>query len=82
MFYVLLFASIVKMKSNDADKFWETMLLEMERLHKCDVYKIVDRDTVPPTFTILRAVWSHRRETLPDGQVYKHKSQVCADVRS
>ena len=67
------------MKSDDADKFWETMLLEMERPHECDVYEIVDRDTVPSTSTILRAVWSHRRKTRPDGQVYKHKSRVCAD---
>lgn len=30
------------MKSDDADKFWETMLQEMERLHECEIYEIVD----------------------------------------
>lgn len=67
------------MKSDDADKFWTTMLNEMERLYECDVYEIVDKSTVPAASTILRAVWSHRRKTRPDGQIYKHKSRVCAD---
>ena len=57
------------MKSDDTDKFWETMLLEMERLREYDVYEIVHRDTVPSTSTILRSVWSHRRKT---------KSEYCS----
>ena len=37
------------------------------------------RSDVPEAHNILRAVWSHRRKTTPDGRVYRHRSRICVD---
>jgi len=67
------------MKAEDADKFHQSMKLEMDRLTKHEVFDIIDIENIPKNTKILRAIWSHRRKTNPGGEVYKHKSRICAD---
>ena len=67
------------MRAEDANKFHISMKREIDRLIKHNVFDIVDINTVPKFTKILRAIWAHRRKTTPSGQVYKHKSRICAD---
>ena len=67
------------MKVPDRDKFEDSMDDEMKNLTLNDIYDLVLRKDVPKRYNILRAVWSHRRKTKPDGKIYRHKSRICLD---
>lgn len=67
------------MKADDFEKFLDSMDDEMERLFKEEIIEVVPRSQVPEGQKVLRAVWSHRRKTTPDGVVYRHRSRICAD---
>eukprot|EP00957_Ditylum_brightwellii_P142053 10822774-Ditylum_brightwellii.AAC.1 len=43
------------------------------------IFEIVPRCQVPTYQKVLRAAWSHRHKTKPTGEVYRHRSHVCAD---
>ena len=63
----------------DKENFEESMDEEMVKCFDNGIYEIVKRSTVPELKSILRAVWSHRRKTTPDGKVYRYRSRICAD---
>ena len=62
------------MKADDNEQFLILMKQEVDKLLENEIYEIVPRNTVPKTKTVLNDVWSHRRKTTPDGQVYRHRS--------
>ena len=51
----------------------------MESLYKNNNYSIVPISSVPKEKTILEAVWSHLRKTTLSGEVYRHRSRICAN---
>ena len=67
------------MKANDKSMFLDSMDEEMYKCNKNKIYELVKRCDVPSQYNILRAVWSHRRKTTPDGNVYRHRSRICVD---
>ena len=67
------------MRASDSSMFMDSMDEEMENLCANDIYDLIPRNEVPPGKTILRAIWSHRRKTKPDGEVYRHRSRICVD---
>ena len=67
------------MRAMDKNMFNESMEEEMNNLTNKEIYEIVKRTSVPEGHNILRAVWSHRRKTKPDGTIYRHRSRICAD---
>ena len=67
------------MEVSDREQFELAMSEEMDNLVKNEIYKISLRSFVPVQKSILRAVWSHRRKTRSDGEIYRCKSRVCAD---
>ena len=69
------------MKADDRDKFLQSMDDEMKNLLENGIYKLVPRSQVPAGQRVLRAVWSHRRKQKPSGEVYRHRSRICADGR-
>ena len=66
-------------KADDWKHFQEAMKEEIERMIKNKLFKLTARSTVPMGQRILRAVWSHRRKTTPDGKIYRHRSRMCVD---
>lgn len=67
------------MKADDFEKFLDSMDDEIERLFKEGIVEVVPRSEVPTGQKVLRAVWSHRRKTTPEGVIYRHRSRICAD---
>ena len=67
------------MAAVDKVNFEESMTEEMEKCFDNGTYEIVKRSSVPELENILRAVWSHRKKTTPDGKVYRYRSRICAD---
>ena len=67
------------MEASDCDRFEESTSDEMYSLIENEMYEIVLRGSFPVQNSILRAVWSHRRKTRPDGEIYHYKSRICAD---
>ena len=67
------------MKASDVESFREAMDDEVKRMIENKIFKEVPRSSVPMGQRILRAVWSHRRKTTPDGQIYRHRSRLCTD---
>ena len=63
----------------DKEAFEESMNEEMVKFFDNGIYEIFKKSTVPELKSILRAVWSHRRKTTPDGKVYRYRSRTCAD---
>ena len=66
-------------KAEDYDDFQQAMQHELKRMIEAKIFKEVPRSVVPTGQRVLRAVWSHRRKTTPSGEIYKHRSRVCAD---
>ena len=67
------------MKAEDSHLFTSAMEEEITRMIENNIFEEVDRNTVPLTHNILRAVWSHRRKTTLAGVVYRHRSRLCVD---
>ena len=54
---------------------------EIDNLLKNKIYIVLPIDSVPHTKTILDAVWSRRRKQKPDGNMYRHRSRICANEK-
>ena len=67
------------MKADDSHLFTSAMEEEITRMIENNIFEEVDRNAVPLTHNVLRAVWSHRRKTTPAGVVYRHRSRLCVD---
>ena len=67
------------MKAVDSDKFEISMAEELDKMWENDIYEIIKKVDVREGHSILRSVWSHRRKTTPDGNIYRHRSRLCAD---
>ena len=67
------------MATVDKEQFQTSMDEEMGKCFDNEIYEIVKRSSVPELKSILRAVWSHRRKTTPDGTIYRHRSRICVD---
>ena len=67
------------MRASDSQLFEDSMDEEMKNMYLNEIYELIPRNEVPPDKTILRAIWSHRRKTKPDGTVYRHRSRICVD---
>ena len=67
------------MKAEDVEQFLTSMSEELERMDDNEIYEEILRSAVPKGHRILRAVWSHRRKTTPEGAVYRHRSRLCVD---
>eukprot|EP00957_Ditylum_brightwellii_P067042 5089097-Ditylum_brightwellii.AAC.1 len=67
------------MKSDDKEQFHKTMEEEIERMIEKEIFEIVPRTQVPSYQKVLQDVWSHRRKTKPTGEIYCHRSRICAN---
>ena len=67
------------MKADDREKFEKAMQEEILTMIENEIFEEVPRSTVPPGHPILGGVWSHRRKTKPNGEVYRYRSRLCAD---
>eukprot|EP00957_Ditylum_brightwellii_P069853 5304744-Ditylum_brightwellii.AAC.1 len=67
------------MNAEDCELFIQAMEEEIERMVDKYIFEVVPRSCVSTYQKVLRAVWSHRRNTKPTGEVYRHRSRVCAD---
>ena len=67
------------MAAVDKEQFKRSVDEEMGKHFDNEIKEIVKRSSVPELKSILRAVWSHRRKTTPDGTIYRHRSRICAD---
>ena len=59
------------MKADDRETFLISMKDKIDRLIEHDVFELVDIDTIPQQYEILKAIWSQRRTTTPIGKVYE-----------
>ena len=65
------------MAAPDKDKFLESMTKELESQMTMGVLKLTPRSKVPPTASILPAVWAFRRKRRQTtGEVYKWKGRL------
>ena len=65
------------MAAPDKDKFRESMVKELESQMTMGVLKLTPRSKVPPTATILPAVWAFRRKRRQTtGEIYKWKGRL------
>ena len=55
------------------------MAEELDKMWENKIYEIIKKEDVREGHSILRSVWSHRRKTTPDGNIYRHRSRLCAD---
>ena len=67
------------MKSVDSDKFEIFMIEEFGKIWENKIYEIIKKKDVREGHTILRSVWSHRLKTTSYGNLYRHRSRLCAD---
>ena len=67
------------MKAHDKPKFEGAMTEEVTRMMKNKIFELAPRSEVPRMQRVLRAVWSHRRKTTPEGEIYRHRSRLCVD---
>ena len=67
------------MKAVDSDKFEISMAEELDKMWENKIYETIKKKDVREGHSILRSVWSHRRKTTPDGNIYRHRSRLCAD---
>ena len=67
------------MEASDREQFELVMTEEMDNLVKNGIYEIVLRSSVSVQKSILRSVWSHRRKTRPDDEIYRYKSRIYAN---
>ena len=65
------------MAAVDKDSVEDSMNEEMVKSVDNGIYEIVRKSSVPELKSLLRAVWSHRRKTTPDGKVYRYISRIC-----
>ena len=65
------------MNSPDKDKFVESMVKELESQMTMGVLKLVPKSRVPPTASILPAVWAFKRKRKQTtGEIYKWKGRL------
>ena len=50
------------MKASDSHIFKGSMDEDMENMYLNEIYELIPRNEIPPDKTILRVIWSHRRE--------------------
>lgn len=62
------------MKAVDSDKFEISMAEELDKMWENKIYETIKKKDVREGHSILRSVWSHRRKTTPDGNIYRHRS--------
>ena len=55
------------------------MCFEIKNFTTDETYELILRKDLSADNNILRAVWSHRRKTTPDGKIYRHRSRICVD---
>ena len=67
------------MKAPDKDLFIQAMVQELLNMNKKKIIKVIPKHSIPRRAKILRSVWSHRRKTKPTGEIYQHRSRICAD---
>ena len=70
------------MKTVDAERFRESMVEEIEKVLKIEIYIIIKRSIVPPEKIVLIPVWDNRRKHTPSYKVYRHISRLCIDGSS
>jgi hypothetical protein len=66
------------MTQEDAHLFVEAMQKEVAGHESQNHWNIVHCSTVPRTAKLIQAIWSFKREQLPDGTLVKHKARLCA----
>ena len=69
----------VAMKAVDSDKFEISMGEELDKMWDNKIYDIIKKSEVIEGHSILRSVWTHKRKTTPDGNIYRDRSRLCAD---
>ena len=67
------------MKAVDRDKFKISMGEELDKMWDNKIYEIIKKSEVIKGYSILQSVWIHRHKTTSDGNVYRHRSRLCAD---
>ena len=68
------------MKNVDSIKLEISMVEELDKMWNNKIYEIIKKVEVLDGYKIMRSVWIRRRNTTPGGNIYHHRSLLCADV--
>ena len=65
------------MKAVGSNKFEILMAKKIDKMWKNKIDEIIMKSEMWKGHTFLRSVWTHRRKTTYDGNIYRHRSSLC-----
>jgi hypothetical protein len=63
----------------DATKFIEAQLPEIEGLMDINTFKIIHKINLPPKTRYLELIWTYRRKRCTNGSLNKYKARLCVN---